>query len=269
MQITEILEKSILVVAHPDDEILWFSSIADTIQEIVICFIDYTPEPELSMGRWKSLSAYPLKRLSPLGIEEAGTYGFKDWQNPIATKFGLALSDKNISEKYEENFYQVKENLRNKLVGYSHVFTHNPWGEYGHADHVQIYRVVTDLQADMKFTLWFSNYCSNMSFNFMRQHIPGFYSEYITLKTNELLGNQIANLYKQYGCWTWSPDWLWFKEESFMKETHDVQSNSQNFPLNLITVKLLNKKGDKATYCPPKFLECGCRIGRVFWTFTC
>ena len=44
-QITEILEQSILVVAHPDDEILWFSSIADKIHAIVICFMDYRFDP--------------------------------------------------------------------------------------------------------------------------------------------------------------------------------------------------------------------------------
>ena len=57
-----MLEKSIIVVAHPDDEILWFSSLLDRVDCVVFCYVDSESEPKLSTERKKSLSEYPVKK---------------------------------------------------------------------------------------------------------------------------------------------------------------------------------------------------------------
>jgi len=46
----EMLSSAILVVAHPDDEILWFSSVVDKVDEILFCFGDYPALPALGEG---------------------------------------------------------------------------------------------------------------------------------------------------------------------------------------------------------------------------
>ena len=87
----------------------------------------------------------------------------------------------NSKEHYRNNYDELKQRLEEKLRGYRNVFTHNPWGEYGHEEHVQVYRVVKDLQAQMRFNLWYSNYVSNKSFKLMLSHVERFCFEYVTI----------------------------------------------------------------------------------------
>ena len=37
-KITKIINESILIVAHPDDEVLWASSVLNSVNKIIICF---------------------------------------------------------------------------------------------------------------------------------------------------------------------------------------------------------------------------------------
>lgn len=222
---TEMFEKSIIVTGHPDDEILWFSSILDKVCETILCFSYCKSQPQWGIGRQKSLLEHPVKNISCLGIGESETFNDGNWHKPLITGFGLKIFNKrrNVisAELYKENYYKIKQYLEKKLIGYHNIFTHNPWGEYGHEEHVQIYRVVKELQKEMRFNLWFSNYCSNKSYNLMLNYISGFNSEYVTLEINKILANKIKDLYKKHECWTWYADWEWFNEESFMKDKYD------------------------------------------------
>jgi LmbE family N-acetylglucosaminyl deacetylase len=233
-----MFEKSIIVAAHPDDEVLWFSSILDQINEVIICCLENKSKPDYSNGRKKSLLEHPIKNICCLGINETGVFRTADWNNPVITRFGIQILKKDfLLTEYEGNYHKLKEKLENKLNGYHNVFTHNPWGEYGHEEHVQIYRVVKELQGEKKFNLWFSNYCSNSSFNLMLNYISGFDSEYVTLKTNKILANTVKDIYIKNRAWTWYDDWEWFNEESFMKDknhTDRVKTYGHIFPLNMI-----------------------------------
>lgn len=233
-----MFNKSILVVAHPDDEVLWFSSIMEDVNEIIICFLEYRSEPEWGEGRRKSLQEYPVSKISCLGIEQSETFGIADWLHPEVSKFGLKIPERCADhKKYEENYYILKDALVERLAGYKNVYTHNPWGEYGHEEHVQIYRVVKDLQGGEKFNLWFSNYCSNNSFNLMLEYVSGFDSDYTTLKTNKTIGKQVKDLYMKNNCWTWYDDWEWFSEESFMEDKgfqSEKKDHGHIFPINNI-----------------------------------
>lgn len=243
--ITEVLEKSIIVSAHPDDEILWFSSILDKVDEVVICFLNSKSKPHWSIGRKKSLSEHPIKNISCLEIDESEAFWHADWQKPVITNFGLEINDYVSRKRYKENYYELKQRLANKLIGYYNVFTNNPWGEYGHVEHVQIYRVIKELQEEIKFNLWFPNYCSNKSFKLMLKYVYGLDFEFKTFKTNKVLANSIKDLYKKNGCWTWYDDWEWLDEESFMKDK-TLEERTENFgnifPLNFITVEPIKPK---------------------------
>ncbi len=77
----------------------------------------------------------------------------------------------------------------------------------------------------------------------MLKYNSGFDSEYVTLRTNKLLEEQIKELYKRNGCWTWYDYWEWFNEESFMKDRNRIFEEEINeyghiFPLNMIKVEL-------------------------------
>lgn len=235
-----MFDRSILVVAHPDDEALWFSSILKQVDEVVFCFLNVASNPKCSVGRQKSISAHPLSNVSCLGLEESEVFDGADWRHPTPTQFGLAISRTKYSDKlYKRNYGQLKQQLGDKLANYRNVFTHNPWGEYGHEEHVQVYRVIKELQDNRGFDLWFSNYCSNKSFNLMQTHVSEFSSAYVTLSTDKPLANRLEDLYKKNECWTWYDDYEWFNEEFFIKGGK-FQSGKllygHIFPLNFIRI---------------------------------
>lgn len=241
----EILEQSIIVAAHPDDEVLWFSSILNKVNDVVVCFLGAKRYPWWGVGRQKSLAEYPIKNISCLNIDESEVFERADWQNPVTTDYGIEIVSKHIpnsKDHYKNNYNKLKQRLEEKLTGYRNVFTHNPWGEYGHEEHVQVYRVVKDLQGQMKFSLWYSNYVSNKSFKLMFNHIERFRFEYVAFETNRVLTTDVTNIYKRNRCWTWFDDWECFKEELFLKEKafekdeEREEKTGRLFPANLIRV---------------------------------
>ena len=247
----EILAKSILVVAHPDDEVLWFSSILDKVGRIIICFLECGSMPNWTVGRRKSLTEHPIQSTSNLGIDESEVFSDANFRDPVVTKYGIEIADKQISDReYIENFYKLKKELKPKLIDCDNVVTHNPWGEYGNEEHIQLYRVIRNLKEELGFTLWFPNYSSNKSYKLMLKHISNANLEYVTLKTNKILSDQIKRIYKKNGCWTWYDDWKWFDEESFIKDNqleNGTYKYGHMFPLNLINVDIsrdLDKKPD-------------------------
>ncbi len=241
-------ENSIIVSAHPDDEILWFSSIIERVNKILFCYLDCKSNPSWGEGRRRSLSEYPMKGISCLDIDEAEVFDAVNWYNPLPSKFGMKIASQKISIQYRINYYKLKKQLKKRLIGYSNVFTHNPWGEYGNEEHVQVYRVIRELQNTLKFHLWFPNYCSNKSINWMTKYIPTFNPKYVTLKTNKTLSKKIKKLYQKNGCWTWYTDWQWLEEETFIRdsENDDTKRNyGKIFPLNIINVCFMNSLEEK------------------------
>jgi len=241
----ELLEQSIIVAAHPDDEVLWFSSILDKTSDVVVCFLEAPRYPWWGVGRRKSLAEYPIKNISCLNIDSSEVFERADWKNPVTTEHGIKIESKAVphsNENYKNNYNKLKQLLGEKLDGFRNVFTHNPWGEYGHEEHVQVYRVVKDLQQQLKFTLWYSNYVSNKSFQLMLNHIEQFCFEYVAFETNRGLTEDVTNIYKRNKCWTWFNDWECFKEELFLKErTFEKEEGTEGktgrlFPVNLIRV---------------------------------
>lgn len=229
---------SILIVAHPDDEALWLSSVLERVDQIVFCFQDCASAPQLGPGRARLAGEYPLHNVANLGLEEALSFNTANWNRPRLDRHGIHIArDGKARARYEDNFHKLTGLLSPLLAGYRTVFTHNPWGEYGHEDHIQVYRVVKTLQEQFGFDLWFSNYCSQKSAPLMLEHVSGFSSNYVTLPTNRELAHELRDLYKKHGCWTWYKDYQWFKEESLMPDSAlDTAhlSHGHIFPVNML-----------------------------------
>lgn len=171
-----------------------------------------------------------------LDIEESVSFNTADWKSPVETEHGLFIKNPEIARKYKQSHEAICKMLPTMLADVDNVFTHNPWGEYGHEDHVQVYRVIKSLQKKMGFDLWFSNYCGNRSISLMLKYISGYSSDYVTFNTNPELIKQISDLYKQHGCWTWYNDYEWFKSESFMRDRdmNSALAYGHAFPINFI-----------------------------------
>lgn len=252
MLFPRMLEQAIIVAAHPDDEVLWFSSILDKVDEIVVCFVNNESYPEWTAGRQISLAAYPMKNLSTLNIDQAEVFSGGDWNNPVVTEYGIEIANKKVSdrsERYKANYEKLRRQLEQYLKGRRNVFTHNPWGEYGHEEHVQVYRAIKSLQGELKFNLWYSNYVSNKSFRLMLSHLERFHFDYACFETNKVLAHEIKDIYKKNKCWTWYDHWEWYNEESFIQERPYEQEEKKVgnlFPVNLIKVSLPQRRTRKA-----------------------
>ena len=233
-----MFDNSVIVVAHPDDEALWLSSVLDRAGGVVFCFQDCPAAPKLGPGRKKVVDEYPLANTVNLGIVEPVSFGQADWGRPRTSPFGIHIGGSaEVRDRYKKTYGEIIDRLPRLLHGCRNVFTHNPWGEYGHEDHVQVYRAVKALQKDLGFNIWYSNYCGQVSVTMMLLYMTGFSCDYLTLPTNPVLAHKLRDLYKKHRCWTWYEDYQWFKEESLMMDNAselDVSTHGHMFPVNML-----------------------------------
>lgn len=210
----------ILVFAHPDDEVLWASALLARARAVILCFGDMH-KPAVSEGRRRALAAYPLPNVESLAIPEAGVFERAAWPDPPPAPDGLALradlpaQEADRPRRYGANFARLTELLRPRLTGARTVVTHNPWGEYGHEEHVQLFRAVEALQRELGFALWVTGYVSEKSESLMARSIPHLQAESVVLPTDPDLGARLQTLYTETGCWTWYDDYAWPATESF------------------------------------------------------
>ena len=61
-------DNGILIVAHPDDECLFASSILQSISILIICFNDIPKEEDISFKRFNSVKSYPLRDLKVISL---------------------------------------------------------------------------------------------------------------------------------------------------------------------------------------------------------
>lgn len=219
------LDDAVLVVAHPDDEILWFSSIIERVRTVLVCFLEAPGNPTWSRGRRRAADDYPLANTRFLGVAESMAFQSADWANPAETERGLAVSRRPGSlpefdpEAYHRNFDRLQALLHDELAGHAAVITHNPWGEYGHEEHVQVYRAARSIAGAEGLPLWFGNYCSDRSYPLMLRHLPALRSAGDTRSTNVALARRIESLYRARDCWTWPfDDYPYFATETFFED---------------------------------------------------
>ena len=238
-----MVERSVLIVAHPDDEVLWFSSILWKVDRIVMAFRDYEAVPGLGRRRAAALAELPYRNMTCLGIPEAGSWRLADWEAPGATEFGLALNspgaDGNVALRYQTNFRILHAKLRLELTPDTTVFTHNPWGEYGHEDHVQLFRVLDALRMEIGFPMWVPTCCSAWSAALAARYgrMPG--SDGRCFPIDRGAAARIVEIYKKHDCWTWWNDGDWPAKECFISMPLGlIEYNHETTPIRLTDVAL-------------------------------
>lgn len=260
------LANSMIVGAHPDDELLWFTAIAGRVDQVVIVFRDFWAQPGLGERRARAIARLPLPNVTCLDIAEAGTYGCADWSDPILTDYGMELgreetrrevarqvkrsvgkvvpfaplaSPERIDRHYRANFRRIREALRSRLSPDMNVFTHNPWGEYGHEDHIQVFRALEALREEIGFRLWMSNYCTERTLPLATRYFQKSPGPYVRLPADRVLAERVAKVYREEGCWTWADDWAWFEEECYLEAPRMEAGGAFHhvFPLNLFSIE--------------------------------
>jgi hypothetical protein len=228
------------VAAHPDDEILWFSSVLAAAEKVLICYGDVPGRETWTAGRKKSLAEHPLPSVTSLDIIEADVFPYIDWENPAESASGLDVSRFPRNEKaYADNYVELKRVLEDELGEARNVFTHNPWGEYGNAEHVQVFRAVLDVCRDRGTAVWVPGYFSNKASSLLARSSRFLTNDSVTLDTNPVLAGSIADIYKKNGCWTWYDDYRWPESETFMRvrnESDNSETYGYHFPMHCIVV---------------------------------
>ncbi|CAN5710582.1 hypothetical protein BH23PSE1_BH23PSE1_02480 [soil metagenome] len=216
-----LLDRCAVVMAHPDDEVLWASAVLGRAGRIVLCFGEVASKPALGAGRRRAMAAFPLPGAVHLDLAESEVFGGADWPLPEETPAGLAVRRRpgamaGFSQaRYEANQARLAGLLTERLRGCADVVTHNPWGEYGHEEHVQVLRAVAAAQASLGFRIWVTGYCSDKSAPLMRRHLARLGPPTPPLPTDPALGDRLRRLYQETGCWTWFDDYVWPETEVF------------------------------------------------------
>jgi len=207
-----MIKKKILIVAHPDDEVLFFSSILKDVNKIIVCFGPSNDE-NVSEGRKLLQQHYPLQNIEWLNLNESNVLLTSNWNNPCITKEGVEVN-KNKNQ-YVKNFEKLCIILNEKIKPYEIIYTHNPWGEYGHEEHVTVFNTVLSLFPQNNKKLFVSCYVSDLSKKLFLKR------KYLLDNNLEIgivpqkLCDDLKTLYLKYNCWTWKSDYRWPKSEIF------------------------------------------------------
>ena len=202
--------RNAVVVAHPDDEALWLSSALASAERIVFGFGAVFDRPARSEARRRAVAALPLNGIVNLDIPESGV----DWKSyqikPELTPFGIKIGESSVRERYESNYARLHDDLRASLTGCTDVYTHNPWGEYGHPEHIQVYRAVTALQEELGYEVWFSNYVSARNLTFVRGLAERLsWAQRVVVKPDLVTARALMAVYRHHGARTYVLDHRW------------------------------------------------------------
>lgn len=212
------LDGCVIVMAHPDDEILWASSLLARASRIILCFGEVTRNPDLTSGRRILAARYPLPSAHFLAIRESAVFGRAGWPDPRETPEGVAiLAAPNRARDYRRSFADLLAALPDQLAGARTVVTHNPWGEYGHEHHVQVLRAVETLRPRFGYEILVSCYAARRALGLMSRTLGRLGEATRALPTDAGLAEPIAALYQETGTWTWFADYRWPESECFFR----------------------------------------------------
>lgn len=184
----------------------------------MLCFGDLFERSGESNARRQAVAALPLAGLVDLAIPESGA-GFRLEPVPELTATGIRIAAPEARARYESNFERLIDGLRKALAGVQEIYTHNPWGEYGHPEHIQVHRAVAALQPELGYTIWFSNYVSPASWPLaVRLASEVRWGERRIVQPDRLTARKLMRIYRRQGAWTWKWAHRWPAEETFFSQ---------------------------------------------------
>lgn len=230
-----------IIVAHPDDEILFFNSIISSAHKIIVCYGPSPSSREVTAGRKRLKLSPPFSNMKFLDISESNVYDAISFKNRKIIREGIEVFKDSLS--YVSKFDILKEQLKLELVKGDTIFTHNPWGEYGHPEHVQVFSAISSLIDEFNLKIFFNGYVSDKTFEFMSKRCSLIGPESFVNHPNNELGQIVKKLYILNNCWTWDSDYQWPSTEIFHQllgndePSFYRQFNSSHPPLNFLTSK--------------------------------
>jgi hypothetical protein len=104
---------------------------------------------------------------------------------------------------------------------------------------VLVHRSVTALAEKHGKTVWYDNYASNWSEQFMRRYLDDRERPQFIASTDPASLETIAQIYREHGAWTWFDDADWFNEEVFMRgPLRYGKGRAGDFPISVNMLRL-------------------------------
>ncbi len=186
------------------------------------------------------MNSYPLAKVKFLKLKQAGAFNAANWNKPKQTKSGLKLRGR-ASEAYQRNAEDLLRILEAELKHFDMIFTHNPWGEYGHEEHVQVFRVLSNLRARLGFKLYVDTYVSDKSAPLMVQSLHVLADEPPVSPTNRTMARSLKDLYVRHNCWTFDADFEWPAYEMFYRVFPERNRSETTSPSTSLLINYLTR----------------------------
>jgi LmbE family N-acetylglucosaminyl deacetylase len=206
------LSKAVIVVAHPDDELLWFAGALPHVRRTVMCYGDNPLVPNRGENRRWLVNSYPSIDIEFLDIQEPRT-------RPMRAGPGIPVADAIFAAPSEDECRLIlSRKLKGVLEGGADtILTHNPWGESGHKDHTRVNFVVNSLAQEMDIPVYVSSYAGLRTFprceGFLKQGVLDFFESPIRMD----FVREIHAHYLEHACWTWNKNWNWPERDIYLR----------------------------------------------------
>jgi hypothetical protein len=208
----------IVVVAHPDDEVLWLSAALPFATAILAAFVETPGDPELTARRQLVLEDYPLDTFAYLGLRHAVEYAQSDFLSRTPVEHGVTLMRACPPEQaalYRSNYFDLIHAVEPHVTPGVDICTHNPWGEYGHEEHIQVNHAMVALAQRHKCSVWAWDGLSTQELQSKGVLLrPDWYPDALfrdvpamDLDVDQYQFEQIRTLYQRHGAWTYSDDY--------------------------------------------------------------
>ena len=215
-----------LIYAHQDDDVIWMLPFWKITEEFIGGAMPPTPrsrtiiqQQQVYMDNNGYGIDYEHNWMTPWGDITDDEYNQYYWiANPaynyldldhLETRLGPDLTPLSITE-----INKMKAKLEQYIASpsVSRIITHNIWGEYGHAHHLAVNKVVRELAVKYRKDVWMLG-CDNG--NYINVDIPSGIT-YTTGRFDSVLFAQIRTIYKTNYYWT-SDDYIPPGDVNFIK----------------------------------------------------
>ncbi len=203
-------KKVLIVMAHPDDEIIfgWPILQNENIKKNILIVSSDANNPKRTWCKNRKDALYEIAKY--VGCEETecldyNSEFYREQTRPIKTN--KPEKDGKISGPWRKMCNHFLESIENMSRDCDAIFTHNPYGEYGHIDHILLFDLIVK---NIKKPILFTDIRQNSNWSHVTNQsdrINKLYYQNIIMKNCTIDSTLLSFCkvkYQNKNAWTWS-----------------------------------------------------------------